>query len=202
MHRLDFERLADGVVGAAAIASTIVANPLLRPFYCKWGATEHEARKPLPGDELIAQPRLQYTRAISIKAPPQRVWPWLIQIGYGRAAWYGYDLPKQIVPELQALQLGDEIKLRADLGLRVRQLQAPRVLVLSDRRWASWAFVLEDPEGRELPAHAGGTRLLVRWRLDHAPTGAPELLWKGLVEPIGFVIERRMTRGLKRRAEG
>jgi hypothetical protein len=236
MTHHDLQHIADGVVGAAAIASTVLANPLLRAFYRKWGATEHEAHKPLPGDELIENPRMQYTRAISIKAPPERVWPWLIQIGYGRAGWYSYDVledvagagkfvdgesAERVIPELQNLAIGDEIKLHDKLALRVHTLEAPRVLILSDARdgesgqhytpghdprpadytHASWAFVLEDPEDLELPEYAGGTRLLIRWRLDYTPSRANDIMWKAFVEPINFVMERRMMLGLKHRAE-
>ncbi len=225
MHRHDLQHIADGVVGAAAIASTVLANPLLRPFYRKWGATEHEAHKPLAGDELVPNPRMEYTRAISIKAPPERVWPWLIQIGYGRAGWYSYDVledmvgaesfvdgesSERIVPELQTLAVGDKIALHEDLAFRVHALKAPRELILADMRDAvsddfmrcSWAFVLEDPEDARLPELAGGTRLLIRWRLDYTPKRSNDLMWKGFVEPINFVMERKMMLGLKRRAEG
>jgi hypothetical protein len=224
MHRHDLEHIADGVVGAAAIASTVLANPLLRAFYRKWGATEHEAHKPLAGDELIPSPRMQYTRAISIKASPDRVWPWLIQIGYKRAGWYSYDVledivgaaafvdgesAERVVPELQKLAVGDEVALHEDLAFRVHTLQAPRTLILSDMREngsedymrCSWAFVLEDPEDLELPEFAGGTRLLIRWRLDYTPTRSNDLMWKVFVEPINFVMERKMMLGLKHRAE-
>jgi hypothetical protein len=225
MHRHDLQHIADGVVGAAAIASTVLANPLLRPFYRKWGATEHEAHKPLAGDELIPNPRMEYTRAISIKAAPERVWPWLIQIGYGRAGWYSYDLledlvgagtfvdgesAERIVPELQTLGVGDTIALHEDLAFRVHTVAPPRTLILADGRdrgsddfmHCSWAFVLEDPEDAELPEFAGGTRLLIRWRLDYTPKRSNDLMWKAFVEPINFVMERKMMLGLKRRAEG
>lgn len=236
MHHHDFEHIADGVVGAAAIAATVLANPLLRAFYRKWGATEHEAHKPLPGDELIENPRMQYTRAISIKAPPAQVWPWLVQIGYGRAGWYSYDLledavgagtfvdgasANRIIPELQELAVGDEIKLHDKLSLHVHTVRPPRALILADARdaatgqrydpsqgpkpadcsCASWAFVLEDPEDQELPDYACGTRLLIRWRLDYTPTRSNEIMWKAFVEPINFVMERKMMLGLKERAE-
>lgn len=224
MHRHDLSHIADGVVGAAAIASTVLANPLLRAFYRRWGATEHEAHKPLPGDELIPNPRMEYTRAISIKAPPERVWPWLIQIGYGRAGWYSYDVledmvgagafvdgdsAERVVPELQTLAYGDPVALHEDLAFRVHTIEPPRELILSDMRdgggedfvHCSWAFVLEDPDDSE-PEFAGGTRLLIRWRLDYTPKRSNDLMWKMFVEPINFVMERKMMLGLKHRAEG
>jgi hypothetical protein len=237
VHQHDLKHIADGVVGAAAIASTVLANPLLRAFYRKWGATEHEARKPLAGDELIKSPRMQYTRAISIKTPPEEVWPWLIQIGYERAGWYSYDVledvagagqfvdgesAERVVPDLQQLAVGDTIRLDDKRSFRVHTLDAPRVLILTDARdgetnepWipgedpqpedfihASWAFVLEDPEDLELPEFEGGTRLLIRWRLDYTPKRSHDIMWKAFVEPINFVMERKMMLGLKKRAEG
>ncbi|NVB38545.1 SRPBCC family protein [Pseudenhygromyxa sp. WMMC2535] len=237
VHHHDFKHIADGVVGAAAIASTVVANPLLRAFYRKWGATEHEAHRLLPGDALIQTPRMQYTRAISIEAPPEQVWPWLIQIGYERAGWYSYDVLEdmagagkfvdgdsadRVVPELQTLKVGDEIKLHEQLAFQVHAMNAPRELIMVDARdnetgarfdpssserpadfhCASWAFILEEPEGDELPEFAGGTRLLIRWRIDYTPTRSNEIMWKAFVEPINFVMERKMMLGLRKRAEG
>jgi hypothetical protein len=225
MHRHDLRHIADGVIGAAAIASTVLANPLLRNFYRKWGATEHEAHKPLAGDGLIPKPRMEYTRAISIKAPPDRVWPWLIQIGYGRAGWYSYDVledmvgagvfvdgesAERVVPELQDLKVGDKIALHEELAFEVHTIESPRTLILRDMSergpddfmHCSWVFVLEDPEDLELPEFAGGTRLLIRWRLDYTPKRSNDLMWKVFVEPINFVMERKMMLGLKHRAEG
>ncbi len=235
MRHHDFQHIADGVVGAAAIASTVLGNPLLRAFYRKWGATEHEAHRLLPGDELIETPRLEYTRAISIAAPAAKVWPWLIQIGHGRAGWYSYDVledmagagdfvdgesSERVVPELQTLAVGDELPLHDKLAFRVERIQQDHLLLLCDARdnasgerfdcggsrpadfsVATWAFVLEEIDPNVEPELAGGTRLLIRWRLDYTPTRSNELMWKVFVEPINFVMERRMMLGLKHRAE-
>ena len=175
MHRHDLAHIADGVVGAAAIASTVLANPLLRAFYRKWGATEHEAHKPLPGDELIPNPRMEYTRAISIKAPPERVWPWLIQIGYGRAGWYSYDVledmvgaeafvdgdsAERVVPELQTLAPGDAVALHEDLAFRVHTIEPPRKLILSDMREGGGEEGVARPDSAFTPRSAAGRRRL------------------------------------------
>lgn len=62
-------------------------------WYRHWGATDEEIARPLPGDDLIADSRLDSTQAITIHAPPERIWPWLAQAGYGgRAGFYSYDV--------------------------------------------------------------------------------------------------------------
>jgi hypothetical protein len=78
-------------------------------------ATPEEARRPLPGDEVISHPIMSQTHAITIDAPPEQVWPWLVQLGCGRAGWYSYDLldnggrrsATTINPAWQHLAIGD-----------------------------------------------------------------------------------------------
>lgn len=77
-------RILDAAGGAAAIAAMLVGSPLLRGRYNRWGATDEECRAPMPGDELVPDPVLTSTRAVTIGAPPDAVWPWLAQIGQGR----------------------------------------------------------------------------------------------------------------------
>jgi hypothetical protein len=90
-------------------------TPLLRPWHTRWGATPAEARSTMPGDEYFPRAQFQATRAITIDAPPSDVWPWLLQVGYGRAGFYSYDLldslgrpsAERVVPEFQAVGIGD-----------------------------------------------------------------------------------------------
>ncbi len=56
-----------------------------------WGATGEEAREGLPGDELVAEPATQVTRAITIRAPRDVVWRWVVQLGADRGGFYSYD---------------------------------------------------------------------------------------------------------------
>src|SRR5690606_41597954 len=63
-----------------------------RPWQERWGATEEEARRPLPGDELLHDADDQVTRAITIQAPAEEVWRWLVQIGADRGGFYSYDV--------------------------------------------------------------------------------------------------------------
>jgi len=107
----------------------------LRPWMLRWGTTREEAGRALPGDELVARPRYQQTHAVTIQAPPARVWPWLAQLGQGRGGLYSYDWLEnrfgcdlrsadRIRPEWQRLEAGDTVRLvpedfPAPLWLRV-----------------------------------------------------------------------------------
>jgi hypothetical protein len=197
------------VAGAAAMAAVAVLGaPILRRRMLDWGATPEEAARALPGDELLPAPDLVATRAISIDATPAAVWPWLVQIGVGRAGAYAYDWldrlfgvdvrsARRIVPELQDLAVGDVVPVSNDgTGLRVRLMEPERVLgaLNDDRTWA-WTWVLE-PDG-------DGTRLLSRTRMS-APAGSPvaRLGIELFLVPASWVMERRMLLGLRERAEG
>ena len=106
-------------VAAAAAGAGLVAGcwRIVRPRAPRWGATEEEAARPLPGDAVVETADFVATRAITIKAPSHDVWPWLVQTGSGRAGWYTYDrfdnagVPSAtlILPELQQLAGGDLI---------------------------------------------------------------------------------------------
>src|SRR5690606_9492474 len=94
-------------------------------FYNRHGATDAELERPLPGDHLVAEPKLGYTRAITIGAPVDDVWPWLVQIGQGRGGFYSYDTLENLVccgihsadrvlPEYQRLAVGNIIGVGGD----------------------------------------------------------------------------------------
>jgi hypothetical protein len=140
-----------------------------------WGATAEEATAPLPGDELVPDFKFRSTRAITIEAAPEAVWPWLMQLGMGRGGWYSYDnwaallssVPTtsttQVIEELQGLKEGDLVDLIDMIIFKVHTIDAPNALVLyadqdmvPHQPWTkSWAFVLK-------PLPGGATRLLVR----------------------------------------
>jgi hypothetical protein len=199
---------------AAAAAISVTYFRLLRPWHSRWGASEEEIEKPLPGDELAPEPQFQSTRAITIEAPPGDVWPWLVQLGYGRGGFYSYDIFEnafarlfrmdaryksidEIRPELQTLRVGDfvpaaprewrEGKYADKIGWTVKRLEAPRVMVLEN--WG--AFVLEPLDGQR-------TRLIVRTRGGKTRKDAVGYLpW----ELPHFIMERKMLYGIKERAE-
>ncbi|MDR1188316.1 MAG: hypothetical protein LBK95_12830 [Bifidobacteriaceae bacterium] len=178
----------------------------------RWGATAAEQRAVLPGDDLVPQPGYQATRAIGIDAPPDVVWPWLVQLGQDKGGFYSYDWLENLAglnihsadsvhPEWQRLTVGDKVVLAEPACLRVAVLEDRKALVLhgEDSQAApvdmdfSWAFVLE-PEG---PA---GTRLVVRERYAWAKWAVGVTV--KAVAWVSFVMSRAMLVGIKRRAEG
>lgn len=183
---------------------------LLRPWQLTWGSTVEEVRRDLPGDSLVPHPLFEATRGVTVSAPPERVWPWIVQMGTGRAGWYAIDLVDNlgqrsadtVVPELQRLSVGDVMPTGADGdGFRVVQLERERLLVLHiaeatigpAKGGAVIVFSLE-------PSGEHGTRLLCRLRADVAPNAASRL-YGLLLETGDFVMMRMMLSGIKARAE-
>jgi hypothetical protein len=182
-------------LGAAAPAAYLY---LVRPWMQQWGATEAEQRRTLPGDDLVPAPAVQSTRAITIHAPVEAVWPWLAQIGRDRGGFYSYAWLENLAgcelrnadrvhPEWQQRAVGDTVWLHPAVGLKVTVCEPNRALGLEG--WGT--FVLESVDAQT-------TRLLVRertrvgWGLLN---GA--LLW----EVPHFIMERQMLLGIKARAE-
>lgn len=113
------QRCAFRVVGLAAAATVPVVYALLvRPRILRWGAAAEEISGDYPGDELITAPNGGGTMATTLPAPPERVWPWLVQMGRDRGGWYSWDsldnegVPSadQIVDKWQNLQIGQHLK--------------------------------------------------------------------------------------------
>jgi hypothetical protein len=203
--------------GLVEVALTLLTSPLSRHWYNRWGATPEECARSLPGDDLTPSPRLAYTRAITIHAPAAAVWPWLVQMGQGRGGLYSYDglenligcdihSAERILPEFQDLKPGDHVLFgpaeKNFPGQVVLEVQPERAIVMcaldpvtrQSVMSATWVFVLEEQGD-------GTTRLLVRGRNAYAPSLANHILWH-IVEPINFVMERKMLLGIKARAEG
>jgi len=195
-------RIALGTAAAGAGLLAVYAK-LVRPRAMRWGATEEEAARPLPGDEVVARADYVATRAITIDAPPQDVWPWLVQIGSGRAGWYSYDrldnagMPSatEIIAELQQLQVGDLIPMVAgkDIGVRVKELEPDRRMLWWDVKGEySWEWLLEPVDGR--------TRLIQRLRVTRHPW-TPKMLYELVAANGDVVMQRKLLRGVKQRAE-
>ena len=205
-----------GLLGLVGYDST------LRRWMLQWGSTPGEREMTLPGDEIVEAVMTHRTRAVTIAAPPEAVWPWLVQLGEDRAGWYSYDWIENWVfpgtihradgrhsatyihPELQDVQLGDHIDTarvgRTRVGAPVTICEPDRALVIG-----SWAFIL-----RPLPG--GRTRFLNReresgWLRQAAPRRSGVLQALGALvdymvgEPLHFAMVRKMMLGIKSRAE-
>lgn len=194
---LDWPGLAIGVAGATAVV--VVYRVLVQPWQHRWGATDEEVGRAMPGDDLLPV-AASTTRAVSVAAPPEQVWPWLLQIGYGRAGCYSYDWidndghssADRIIPELQELGVGDQIPMLPAMGPRVREIQPNRYLVAGDDDGGTWCLALYPT--------AQGCRLVSRWRVHWSPTPATAF-WILLSDPGAFIMERRMLKGVRDRAE-
>ena len=162
----------------------------------------------LPGDELLPDADLVATRAISIAASPAEVWPWLVQIGVGRAGAYAYDWldrlfgldmrsSRRIVPELQGLAVGDMVPVANDgTGLRVRAIERERVLATLHRRRDVGVDLDPGARRRRHAAHQPHPDG------DRPPVVARPVATRLLLVPASWVMERRMLLGLRDRAEG
>lgn len=125
------------LTGIALGTTAGVAVARARDWYTTWGIDRDERTKPLPGDELVEAPTGGETRGITIDAPPAAVWPWLVQMGYGRAGWYSYDQLDQrgrsadeIVPDRGSIEVGDILPTHPGGGFEVAILEPERTLVL------------------------------------------------------------------------
>jgi hypothetical protein len=190
-----------GVAVAALVVLVVLYLRVVKPWHLRWGATDLEVTRPMPGDELIpgAAPA---TRAITIDATPEGIWPWLVQLGFGKAGWYSYDWidndfrpsADRILPEYQDLAVGDKILMMPTMGFVVRSLDAPHsiVSVLEDGS-TSWCLALYAADG-------GGTRLVSRWRPKFDLTPATFVM-TALAEPGTFIMEQKMLRTIRDRVE-
>ena len=173
---------------------------LVKPWHMRWGATDAETVNPMPGDELIPGAG-QTTRAITIAALPGEVWPWLVQLGYGKAGWYSYDWidndfqpsAHRIIPEYQDLKVGDKILMMPEMGFVVQSIDEPNsiVSVLEDGS-TSWCLALYPDDGL--------TRLVSRWRPKFEKTPATFFMTM-LSEPGTFIMEQKMLKTIRDRVE-
>jgi hypothetical protein len=188
------------------VVLTIIYLTIIHPWMANWGSTEEEQQMALPGDELIPHLNGKSTLAITINAPPDVIWQWLVQVGQDRAGFYSYTWLENLIgadihntdeirTEWQHLVIGDSWRLvppnylwgvGKDAASPVLLIEPEHTLVLE----MFGAHVLE-------PIDEHTTRLIVRGQ-----SGPSNLLMMMVVDPIVFTMERRMLLGLKARAEG
>ena len=193
-----------------AYATAVV---LFHPVYLHWGTTPAERMMTLPGDELVPDARYRVDHGITIRAPADSVWPWLVQIGQDRGGFYSYSWLEQLAgadihnanrihPEWQQLKPGDLVRATqpdylggrlGEPGWRVLEVVPGRAIILQN--WG--AFVVH-------PVNAQTSKFFVRTRGDGAPSLLAVLLGPINVfvfEPAHFIMQRRMLLGVRDRAE-
>jgi hypothetical protein len=197
-----------GVMAALGIFALIAMFALL-PWMDRWGASQNEIAASLPGDELVPSPRISYTRAITISAAPEEIYPWIVQIGAERGGWYSYEWfetnvlrcaisnADRIHEKWQNLKVGDPVRMCPGTSgpppYEVAMLEPDRAMILGHQdngEWVEvWQFVL-------LPHEDGSTRLVVRSR-----SAAEGWFWD-VIRPGEFIMARGMLLGIRERAEG
>ncbi len=193
------------IAAPVLLASTLGFFLWYRPWHLRWGASQAELRRSMPGDGELFESSFTATRAITVRARPEEVWPWLVQIGFGRAGWYSYDWldnlgrpsAEQLIPELQAIRVGDWIPMSGKVdertAFRVKAFDANRSLL-----WAkpdsTWAWVIE-------PLDEQHTRVVSRLRCHYEPGSLLGLAGMVLMELGDFPMFRKLLLNLKRRAE-
>ena len=193
---------ATGIVMGFPIAAGVIGTYLLvvGPWQRRWGATDEEVKRLMPGDVLLRPDAPSTTRAITIDASPEAVFPWLLQIGYGRGGWYSYDWidndgkqsVERIQPALQRLAVGDRIEMLPGMGPVVREIMRDHYIVSGDET-QTWCLLVETTTD-------GRTRLISRWRQDW-PKSAGTYVWVAVADPGAFLMEQKMLRRLRDLAE-
>ena len=212
------------MVAAGMAAAEVVYAAWVRPRLMRWGATNEEVAGPYPGAELIPHGQRAATMAVTIGAPPDQVWPWLVQMGGDRGGWYSWDRldnrgrpsARKVHPEWQDLALGDHVK----YATRTGPVDAWEVAALEPNRFLG-LHGLSDLRGRRLdpkqPRPSAYTEGLWGFRLDEVPGGRTRLViggyevfrprWLGrfisfwFFPPVVWVMQARMLAVLKRNVE-
>jgi hypothetical protein len=188
----------------AIMALLILYFAWLRQWQMTWGATAEEVSRYMTGDELLEHPALNATRAVEIKAPPEKVWPWLVQMGYKRAGLYsfgkldngGMPSAERIIPEYQNLKVGDSIFPL----LKVVEMEPNKSMlwVFQERAgpWqnATWSWGLYKTD-------KGHTRLVSRLRQQYTFNSLQEIIGWGIIDPMEIFMMRTTLLGIKRRVE-
>ena len=187
------------VCGVTAALKVAIYLRFVRPWHSRWGATDEEVARAMPGDEIIPEAH-STTRAISVACSPDHLWKWVVQLGYGRGGWYSYDWidndgkpsADRIDPALQDLKVGERIDMLPGFGPVVRELVPNDHFVAGDVEGGTWCLAIY-PE-------AGGSRLVSRWRQNWRVNGIAARFFISIADPGAFLMEQKMLRTLRDRA--
>ncbi len=185
--------------------ATVLYLRFIRPWQLRWGATDAEVARQMPGDEEVKTPTFNATRAVTIEARPEHIFPWIAQIGVTpRAGWYSIDLldnlghpsAEVILPELQQSNVGDLIPLSPDgkQGMYIKDFAPDHWMLWGDKVGdMTWVWEL-------CPLDRQHTRLITRVRVKYH-WFSPTIIFSLLIEFTDIVMMRKSMLGIKRRAE-
>jgi hypothetical protein len=200
-------QILPGLRDVIVASPLFITAPLVWSRHLRWGATSDEVKGAMPGDEVVPQASFSATRAITIDAAPDAVWPWLAQLGFGRAGFYSYDLfdnaarpsADRILPQCQDIKVGDWVPMAA----KVNETTAFKIAAFEKGDWMLWTKPNSTWAWKLVPLSGGRTRLLTRLKQYndwHASVSMAALT----VVPFefgDFPMMRKLLLGVKARAE-
>ncbi|MHB8076528.1 hypothetical protein [Desulfosporosinus fructosivorans] len=203
------KRILAALALIALVMALVMAAYLIwgRPYQLNWGATYEEVKQDMPGDQLDPHPEFFATRAITISGTPQEIWPWLLQMGYGRAGYYGYDILEnlgspqgirsadRILQEFQQFKVGDGVPISSVAHMVFYAIEPNRYIIWSGTdHQGSFIWAL-------YPVDESHTRLVSRIRWSFHWT-QPRLLALDLfTEFTDYLAVREILHGVKGRVE-
>jgi hypothetical protein len=196
-------------LGAATLAAIVAAYiRFIRPRQMNWGATPEESARTFPYDELVPDPTWSSTRAVTVAATPEQIWPWLVQLGWGRAGWYGYDWADngfkpsswEIMPEHQRLEIGTKFPMSPWTAMYCRDFKEPRWILMrmgnaeATTDIGTMLYFLDPMDERH-------TRLIIRMRDKYRWFNPLILPMQLAVDVADIFFQWKHLQGVKARAE-
>ena len=192
------------IIAVSLILLVVIYLKIIRPWQLRWGARDEEINRSMPGDDIVKKPSFNATRAVTINASPDKIYPWIVQIGLNRAGWYSYDLldnlarksAESILPEFQKIAIGDLIPMSPDgkQGLWVKEFSENEWMLwwdkIGDTTWA-WGIY---SEGERCCRLVTRVRKKYRWLSLSA-------IFNLIIEFFDFPMMRKCMLGIKKRAE-
>ena len=192
------------ITNVSIIFISVLYFVFYRPWQLRWGATDEEVSQCLPGDDIVQEPSFNATRAVTIKAESQNIYPWIVQMGLKRAGWYSYDLldnlgkksSSKILEEYQNIKIGDLIPMSPDgkSGLWVKDFDKDHWMLWWDKKGdTSWVWMINSEKNNTC-------RMIIRVRIKYRWFSL-SVIFNLLIEFFDMPMMRKCMFGIKKRAE-
>jgi hypothetical protein len=199
-------RIGYGILDVLSGLPLFATAPLYRGWHQRWGATDAEVRSSMPGDDIVPKASFNATRAVTIDAPPEMVWPWIVQMGYRRAGFYtyaildnaGYESADRILDQYQPPKIGDWVP----MAKKVNDTTAFKVKAFEIHEWLLWEKPDSTLAWKLIPLEGGRTRLISRLKQRYTWEKPGMAIFTLVLLEFGdFPMMRRVLKGIKVRAE-